>query len=175
MHYARPGRRHRYVWSMTAPRGWFLFDGLVRFDLETGAEQRWQFPDGVYASESPMAPRPGATAEDDGWLVTFTTDAARDRSECQVFDAARISEGPGRADRAAGADLERHSRVLGAVVRDCPTRAARVVRTRSHVCLCVTHTIPRSHNVAGRADRVRDLTNVRLAGSMSRACAGSTT
>jgi carotenoid cleavage dioxygenase-like enzyme len=94
IHYARPGRRHRYVWSMTAPRGWFLFDGLVRYDLETGAEQRWQFPDGVYASESPMAPRPGATAEDDGWVVTFTMDAARDRSECQVFDAARISDGP---------------------------------------------------------------------------------
>ena len=51
---------------MTAPAGWFLFDGLVRYDLETGATQRYQFPDGVYASESPMAPRPGATAEDDG-------------------------------------------------------------------------------------------------------------
>jgi carotenoid cleavage dioxygenase len=94
MHYARPGRRHRYVWSMTAPRGWFLFDGLVRFDLETGAEQRWQFPDGVYASESPMAPRPGATAEDDGWLVTFTTDAALARSECQVSTRRGSPRGP---------------------------------------------------------------------------------
>jgi carotenoid cleavage dioxygenase-like enzyme len=94
IHYARPGRRHRYVWSMTAPRGWFLFDGLVRYDLETGAEQRWPYPAGVYASEAPMAPRPGATAEDDGWLVTFTTDVARDRSECHVFDAARIADGP---------------------------------------------------------------------------------
>src|SRR5262249_61685981 len=70
IHYARPGRRHRYVWSMTAPRGWFLFDGIVRYDLETGAEQRWAYPAGVYASESPMAPRPpragGRGAEDDG-------------------------------------------------------------------------------------------------------------
>jgi carotenoid cleavage dioxygenase len=94
IHYARPGRRHRYVWSMTAKPGWFLFDGIVRMDLETGAEQRWRYPDGVYASEAPMAPRPGARAEDDGWIVTFVTDCARERSECHVFDAARISDGP---------------------------------------------------------------------------------
>jgi len=94
IHYARPGRRHRYVWSMTAPLGWFLFDGLVRYDLETGAIDRYQFPEGTYASEAPMAPRPGSTAEDDGWLVTFTTDIKHDRSECQIFDAARISNGP---------------------------------------------------------------------------------
>lgn len=94
IHYARPGRRHRYVWSMSLPPGWFLFDGIVRYDLETGAEQRWRYPDGVYASEAPMAPRPGATAEDDGWLVTFVTDVPRHRSECHIFDAARISDGP---------------------------------------------------------------------------------
>ncbi len=94
IHYAKPGRKHRYVWSMTAPRGWFLFDGLVRYDLETGAEQRFKYPEGVYASEAPMAPRPGGTAEDDGWIVTFVSDVARDRSECHVFDAARISDGP---------------------------------------------------------------------------------
>ncbi len=41
-----------------------------------------------------MAPRPGASAEDDGWLVTFTSDVANDRSECQIFDAAKISNGP---------------------------------------------------------------------------------
>ncbi len=94
IHYARPGRRHRYVWSMTAKPGWFLFDGIVRYDVETGAIARWKYPDGIYASESPMAPAPGATSEDAGWLVTFTTDAARDASECHIFDAARIEDGP---------------------------------------------------------------------------------
>nr|HEX4316105.1 carotenoid oxygenase family protein [Kofleriaceae bacterium] len=94
IHYGKPGLRHRYAWSMTAPRNWFLFDGMVRYDLETGAQQRYHFPDGVFASESPMAPRPGGTREDDGWLVTFTTDAANDRSECQIFDAAHVDAGP---------------------------------------------------------------------------------
>ncbi|HEY4239194.1 MAG TPA: carotenoid oxygenase family protein [Kofleriaceae bacterium] len=86
------GQRHRYVWSMTAPRGWFLFDGIVRHDTGGGATQRYQFPDGVYASESPFARR--GSGEDDGWLVTFTTDVARDASECQIFDAAHIDAGP---------------------------------------------------------------------------------
>lgn len=94
IHYARPGRRHRYVWSMTTPRGWFLFDGIVRYDLETGQIARYRFPENTYASEAPMAPRPGASGEDDGWIVTFTSDVAGDRSECQVFDAARIGDGP---------------------------------------------------------------------------------
>jgi carotenoid cleavage dioxygenase len=94
IHYAVPGRKHRYAWAMTAPPGWFLFDGIVRYDLETGATQRFQYPAGTYASESPMAPAPGATAEDAGWLVTFTAEPARDRSECHVFDAAHVDAGP---------------------------------------------------------------------------------
>jgi len=77
---------------MTAPKGWFMFDGIVRYDLETGAQQRFQYPDGVYASEAPMAPSSGA--EDAGWLTTFVTDVVRDRSECHVFDAAHVDAGP---------------------------------------------------------------------------------
>lgn len=94
LHYGRPGLRHRYAWAMTAPRGWFVFDGVVRYDLETGAQQRFQYPEGVYASEAPMAPRPGGAAEDDGWIVTFTGDLAGDRSECHLFDAAHVDHGP---------------------------------------------------------------------------------
>jgi hypothetical protein len=85
------GRPYRYAYNMTGKRGWFLFDGIVKVDLETGAEQQYAFGDGVYGSETPMAPRPDATAEDDGYLVTFTTDMVNDRSECLVFDAADIA------------------------------------------------------------------------------------
>ena len=88
------GRRHHYAWTMTAKPGWFLFDGLCRLDLETGATQQFRYPDGVYASETPMAPRPEARAEDDGYVLTFTTDTVRDLSECHVFDAAHIDAGP---------------------------------------------------------------------------------
>ncbi|HVV85791.1 MAG TPA: carotenoid oxygenase family protein [Kofleriaceae bacterium] len=98
----RGGRAYRHAWSMTARPGWFLFDGLVRLDVDGGAEQRFRCDDGVYLSEAPMAPRPRAAADedddgardDDGWLVTFTADVPGDRSECWIFDAARIGDGP---------------------------------------------------------------------------------
>ena len=51
-------------------------------------------PDGVFLSESPMAPRQGSTAEDDGYVVTFITDTNEDASSCWIFDAADITPGP---------------------------------------------------------------------------------
>jgi carotenoid cleavage dioxygenase len=88
------GRRHRYAYAATGVDGWFLFNGLVKHDLQTGGEEHYGFGDGVFGSETAMAPRLGTTAEDDGYLVTITTDVANDRSECLVFDAARVGDGP---------------------------------------------------------------------------------
>jgi carotenoid cleavage dioxygenase len=88
------GRHYRYTYAMTAEPGWFLFNGMVRFDTLTGAKQTWRFPAGVFASESPVAPRPGATAEDDGYVLSFIMDMNTDSSECHIFDASDISAGP---------------------------------------------------------------------------------
>ncbi len=88
------GKPYRYAWQMTAKPGWFLFDGISRLDVETGTTQHYQFPDGVYASEAPMAPRQGSTAEDDGYVVTLVTDMNENRSACLVFDASDVSAGP---------------------------------------------------------------------------------
>jgi carotenoid cleavage dioxygenase-like enzyme len=88
------GRPYRYAYNMTGVPGRFLFDGIVKQDLQRGSEQHYAFGDGVYGSETPMAPRSGAIAEDDGYLVSFTTDMNADRSECLVFDAADITAGP---------------------------------------------------------------------------------
>ncbi len=88
------GKPYRYTWAMTAKPGWFLFDGISRLDVETGTTQHYQFPDGVYASESPMAPRQNNAGEDDGYVVTMVTDMNTDSSACLVFDAADISAGP---------------------------------------------------------------------------------
>ncbi len=91
---ANAGRDYRYTYAATGKSGWFLFDGLVRHDLHTGSEQRFAFEDGVFGSETAMAPRVGSTGEDDGYLVTITTDMNADESYCLVFDAARVSDGP---------------------------------------------------------------------------------
>jgi carotenoid cleavage dioxygenase len=52
------------------------------------------FGPGVFGSETVMAPRPNATSEDDGYLVTFVSDVPNDRSECLIFDAQSVSSGP---------------------------------------------------------------------------------
>lgn len=85
---------YRYSYAATGKPGWFLFDGLVRHDVRTGHEQRYSFGDGVYGSETAMAPRATGGGEDDGYLVTLTTDMNADASHCLIFDAARVSDGP---------------------------------------------------------------------------------
>lgn len=91
---AYAGRKHRYVYAALGEPGLFLFRGLVRTDVETGAKSTHMFPKGVFASEAPFAARKGAKSEDDGYLVTFTTAAAEGTSECQIFDARDLSHGP---------------------------------------------------------------------------------
>ena len=91
---AYAGKPYRYSWAMTNKPGWFLFDGMMRLDAETGDKQVFRFPDGVFASESPMAPRLNSTAEDDGYVVTFVSDMNSDSSAAWIFDAADITTGP---------------------------------------------------------------------------------
>lgn len=73
------------------------FEALVKYNTDTGTYERWDYGPGVYGSEAPFAPRLGATAadaEDDGYVLTMTTDINTWRSECLVFDAREIARGP---------------------------------------------------------------------------------
>ena len=88
------GRKYRYVYSTVTKPGWFLFTGFVKHDLETGESWEYNLPAGQYASEAPFAPRANATAEDDGYLISFIIDEGAGRSECAILDARRIEDGP---------------------------------------------------------------------------------
>jgi carotenoid cleavage dioxygenase-like enzyme len=88
------GEPYRYTYAAMGKPGWFLFDGVVKHDLHAGTEERYAFGDGVYGSETAMAPRVGGVSEDDGYLVTLTTDMTADASYCLVFDAQRVGDGP---------------------------------------------------------------------------------
>ena len=88
------GRPYRYAYASTAVPGWFLFNGITRHDTVTGGTEHYRFAEGVYGSETVMAPRVGSTGEDDGYLVTIISDMNEDKSECLVFDAARLADGP---------------------------------------------------------------------------------
>ncbi len=88
------GRRHRYSYNALPEEGWFGFGGLVKHDLDRGTETVVRLPPGVYASETVMAPRLGSTAEDDGYLLTYTMDMNDDSSSCLILDAADPTAGP---------------------------------------------------------------------------------
>ena len=88
------GKPYRYSWVMHNKPGWFVFDALSRLDVTSGHLQTYRFPEGVVASESPMAPRLGSKAEDDGYVITFTSDLNRDVSHAEIFAAEDIARGP---------------------------------------------------------------------------------
>lgn len=85
--------RHAYTMSIS-PEDTLLFDGIVKYDTQTGSAVRHDFGPGRWGSEAPFAPRPGATSEDDGYLVSFVTDERTGRSEVEILDAADVAAGP---------------------------------------------------------------------------------
>jgi carotenoid cleavage dioxygenase len=73
------------------------FNGLVKYNNDTGQYDEWSYGKGVFGSEAPFAPRHGANrsnAEDDGYVITLVTDSNTWKSECLVFDAKDIPHGP---------------------------------------------------------------------------------
>ncbi|OAO04344.1 apocarotenoid-15,15'-oxygenase [Sphingomonadales bacterium EhC05] len=88
------GQPYRYAYSVTGEPGWFLFNGLTKHDLETGDAEHISFGEQRFGSEAPFIPRANAQSEDDGYLISFITDMAQDRSECVIWDARKLSAGP---------------------------------------------------------------------------------
>jgi carotenoid cleavage dioxygenase len=88
------GQRNRYAYSTTTKPGWFLFNGFVKHDLQTGKSWHVALEEGRYASEAPFVPRIDAIDEDDGYLVSFVIDENRGTSECILIDCKRFDAGP---------------------------------------------------------------------------------
>ena len=90
------GRKTRYAYHMEISQTnvTLQMTGLIKYELDTGNAEVHNFKPGCYGSETPFAPRDGATDEDDGYLVTFVTDAADRSSELQIFDAQQVAAGP---------------------------------------------------------------------------------
>ncbi|MFP5272630.1 carotenoid oxygenase family protein [Coleofasciculus sp.] len=91
------GRKTRYMYASrqaTYMRPRLLLDGLIKYDVETGSSQIHEFGRGRFGGDSAFAPRPGGTAEDDGWLLTMIWDAVEKRSELWVIDAQKFTNEP---------------------------------------------------------------------------------
>ena len=89
------GQQSRYAYSMhISPEKTLLFDGLMKYDVGDGSSETYWFGDGRWGSEAPFAPRPGAMAEDDGYLLSYVYDEREGRSDVEVLDAQAVTAGP---------------------------------------------------------------------------------
>jgi all-trans-8'-apo-beta-carotenal 15,15'-oxygenase len=91
------GARHRYVYKAahSGPEAWRgPQDAVVKVDMETGAETLVRLGGEHYVVEPVFIPRPGGSAEDDGWLLTQTYDATSDKTYVAVLDAKALEAGP---------------------------------------------------------------------------------
>ena len=73
------------------------FNGLIKYNNDTGQYDEWNYGKGVFGSETPFAPVKGAnreSAEDDGYVMSLVTDSNNWTSELQIFDAQDICQGP---------------------------------------------------------------------------------
>jgi carotenoid cleavage dioxygenase len=87
------GRKNRYGYAGRIS-GQDGFDGALKYDLETGRSWAYGLGPGRVSGEWVFAPRDGATAEDDGYLLSFVFDRAENRSELVILRAQDITQGP---------------------------------------------------------------------------------
>lgn len=91
----RLGRQNRYGYANKAANSPVpLFEGIIKYDFSNGKSQIHEFGQGCYSGETVFAPRPGATAEDDGWLMTFVHDENSNTSELVVVNAQDVMAKP---------------------------------------------------------------------------------
>lgn len=81
--------KHRYGYAAG-----FANTECFKHDFERGTTEVHAFGAGREPGELVFVPAAGATAEDDGWLMGFVYDAATDRSDFVVLDAADITSAP---------------------------------------------------------------------------------
>ena len=66
----------------------------MKYDTRSGRTESHDFGPGRFGSEAPFAPRRGAREEDDGYVVSFVSDAGTGDSEVVVLDARNLSAEP---------------------------------------------------------------------------------
>jgi len=90
------GQRTRFGYACPQ-RTWdfeFDFEGVVKYDFETGGSQAHYYGNTEVSGEHVFAPDPDGTAEDGGWLMSFVTDRATEHSELVILDARDVSAAP---------------------------------------------------------------------------------
>ncbi|GLQ19454.1 carotenoid oxygenase family protein [Algimonas porphyrae] len=89
------GRQSRYSYhGAIADLPLQAFDGLLKYDLKRGTHERHDFGPNRYGCEPAFAPRLDGSGEDDGYVISFVSDAVEGRSEALILDARNFSDEP---------------------------------------------------------------------------------
>ena len=88
------GLEARFTWMAVteAEQGNAPLQALEKLDLASGERQLWSAAPRGFVSEPVMVPRPGASAEDDGWVLCLVWNGARCASDLVILDAASLAE-----------------------------------------------------------------------------------
>jgi carotenoid cleavage dioxygenase-like enzyme len=90
------GRRNRYQYNSIA-RSWefeFDFEGVIKYDLESGKSETHVHGSDAVCGEHVFAPDPNGASEDDGWLLSMVTDRGTEESKLVIVDARDLSADP---------------------------------------------------------------------------------
>ena len=90
-------RKHRYIYALHATPGQMASSSVVKVDAQRRRAELHTFEDGCYGWEPIFVPRPGGTAEDDGWVLCPVYDSRAHVSYVSIF----------RADDFSGSDVAR--------------------------------------------------------------------
>lgn len=89
------GMPHRYAYVSSRRRLASFYDSVTKLDLIDHTETTFTAQGaGNSFCEPVFTPRPNATAEDDGWLLTVEYQAAQHTSRLVIFDAHELDRGP---------------------------------------------------------------------------------
>ena len=96
VHPDRVGRSYQYLFMGAAHNatGNAPLQAILKLDVRTGEQQLWSAAPQGYVSEPIFVPRPNATYEDDGWVITLVYDASHHRSDVVILDGRDLNRGP---------------------------------------------------------------------------------
>jgi len=87
------GRPYRYGYTV-AMRPPLQFGPAYKIDVTTGRTEIHDYGPGRATQEPVFVAREGATAEDDGWILSYVHDAGRGASDVVILDAQGFSDEP---------------------------------------------------------------------------------
>jgi len=96
VHPKHAGRPYRYLFMGAAHResGNAPLQAILKLDVTTGEEQLWSAAPQGFISEPIFIPRPNASQEDDGWVLTLVYNAGYHRSDVVILDGRDLNQGP---------------------------------------------------------------------------------